>query len=67
MAGPTSLRSKWEIKEVLKSEKTRRTQIKVDLVDENFTKLRGRNSRTSLTPYEEGRYQLEIKAPETSI
>ncbi|KFQ28599.1 Ubiquitin-conjugating enzyme E2 K, partial [Mesitornis unicolor] len=48
--------------------KTSKNQIKVDLVDENFTELRGEIAGPPDTPYEGkigGRYQLEIKIPET--
>uniref|UniRef100_A0A8D2NHE4 Ubiquitin-conjugating enzyme E2 K n=1 Tax=Zonotrichia albicollis TaxID=44394 RepID=A0A8D2NHE4_ZONAL len=47
------------------SPKTSKNQIKVDLVDENFTELRGEIAGPPDTPYEGGRYQLEIKIPET--
>uniref|UniRef100_A0A8C5S0U5 Ubiquitin conjugating enzyme E2 K n=1 Tax=Laticauda laticaudata TaxID=8630 RepID=A0A8C5S0U5_LATLA len=45
--------------------KTNKNQIKVDLVDENFTELKGEIAGPPDTPYEGGRYQLEIKIPET--
>ncbi|XP_067892662.1 ubiquitin-conjugating enzyme E2Kb (UBC1 homolog, yeast) isoform X2 [Heterodontus francisci] len=45
--------------------KTSKNQIKVELVDENFTELRGEIAGPPDTPYEGGRYQLEIKIPET--
>ncbi|XP_042792506.1 ubiquitin-conjugating enzyme E2 K isoform X1 [Panthera leo] len=48
-----------------KFKKTSKNQIKVDLVDENFTELRGEIAGPPDTPYEGGRYQLEIKIPET--
>ncbi|XP_045568675.1 ubiquitin-conjugating enzyme E2 K isoform X1 [Salmo salar] len=44
---------------------TSKNQIKVDLVDENFTELRGEIAGPPDTPYEGGRFQLEIKIPET--
>ncbi|XP_072719530.1 ubiquitin-conjugating enzyme E2 K isoform X1 [Ciconia boyciana] len=47
------------------SPQTSKNQIKVDLVDENFTELRGEIAGPPDTPYEGGRYQLEIKIPET--
>ncbi|XP_029818391.1 ubiquitin-conjugating enzyme E2 K, partial [Manacus vitellinus] len=56
---------KREFKRWLKSEETSKNQIKVDLVDENFTELRGEIAGPPDTPYEGGRYQLEIKIPET--
>lgn len=65
MANIAVQRIKREFKEVLKSEETSKNQIKVDLVDENFTELRGEIAGPPDTPYEGGRYQLEIKIPET--
>nr|XP_046179560.1 ubiquitin-conjugating enzyme E2 K-like isoform X3 [Oncorhynchus gorbuscha] len=65
MANIAVQRIKREFKEVLKSEETSRNQIKVDLVDENFTELKGEIAGPPDTPYEGGRYQLEIKIPET--
>ncbi|KAK2541291.1 Ube2k [Columba guinea] len=93
MANIAVQRIKREFKEVLKSEETSKNQIKVDLVDENFTELRGEIAGPPDTPYEgktkfcvmldnsatpkfqklstvysqiqRGRYQLEIKIPET--
>uniref|UniRef100_A0A8C6YGZ7 Ubiquitin conjugating enzyme E2 K n=1 Tax=Naja naja TaxID=35670 RepID=A0A8C6YGZ7_NAJNA len=65
MANIAVQRIKREFKEVLKSEETNKNQIKVDLVDENFTELRGEIAGPPDTPYEGGRYQLEIKIPET--
>ncbi|XP_054872834.1 ubiquitin-conjugating enzyme E2Ka (UBC1 homolog, yeast) isoform X1 [Amphiprion ocellaris] len=65
MANIAVQRIKREFKEVLKSEETSKNQIKVDLVDENFTELKGEIAGPPDTPYEGGRYQLEIKIPET--
>ncbi|TMS23175.1 Ubiquitin-conjugating enzyme E2 K [Larimichthys crocea] len=65
MANIAVQRIKREFKEVLKSEETSKNQIKVDLVDENFTELMGEIAGPPDTPYEGGRYQLEIKIPET--
>ncbi|KAE8629404.1 hypothetical protein XENTR_v10000481 [Xenopus tropicalis] len=65
MANIAAQRIKREFKEVLKSEETSKNQIKVDLVDENFSELRGEIAGPPDTPYEGGRYQLEIKIPET--
>uniref|UniRef100_A0A8I6A356 Ubiquitin-conjugating enzyme E2 K n=1 Tax=Rattus norvegicus TaxID=10116 RepID=A0A8I6A356_RAT len=53
-----------DLKHSCKSQ-TSKNQIKVDLVDENFTELRGEIAGPPDTPYEGGRYQLEIKIPET--
>ncbi|KAM8964903.1 ubiquitin-conjugating enzyme E2 K-like isoform 2-T2 [Sarcophilus harrisii] len=65
MANIAVQRIKREFKEMLKSEETNKNQIKVDLVDEDFTELRGEIAGPPDTPYEGGRYQLEIKIPET--
>ncbi|MEE6462222.1 hypothetical protein FKM82_001524 [Ascaphus truei] len=65
MANIAAQRIKREFKEVLKSEETSKNQIKVDLVDENFSELRGEIAGPPDTPYEGGRFQLEIKIPET--
>ena len=66
MANIVVQRIKREIKDVLKNEETSKNQIKVDLVDdENFTELRGEFAGPPDTPYEGGRYQLDIKIPKT--
>uniref|UniRef100_A0A3B5B0Q0 Ubiquitin conjugating enzyme E2 K n=1 Tax=Stegastes partitus TaxID=144197 RepID=A0A3B5B0Q0_9TELE len=52
MANIAVQRIKREFKEVLKSEETSKNQIKVDLVDENFTELRGEIAGPPDTPYE---------------
>ncbi|KAM4049506.1 ubiquitin-conjugating enzyme E2 K [Anomaloglossus baeobatrachus] len=65
MANIAAQRIRREFKEVLKSEETSKNQIKVELVDENFSELRGEIAGPPDTPYEGGRYQLEIKIPET--
>uniref|UniRef100_A0A7N4PNL1 Ubiquitin-conjugating enzyme E2 K n=1 Tax=Sarcophilus harrisii TaxID=9305 RepID=A0A7N4PNL1_SARHA len=65
---PNGLRINKEVKVgpfMGKDGKTSKNQIKVDLVDENFTELRGEIAGPPDTPYEGGRYQLEIKIPET--
>uniref|UniRef100_S4RX81 Ubiquitin-conjugating enzyme E2 K n=1 Tax=Petromyzon marinus TaxID=7757 RepID=S4RX81_PETMA len=48
-----------------RARRTNKSQIKVELVDENFTELRGEIAGPPDTPYEGGRYMLEIKIPET--
>ncbi|KAI4832414.1 hypothetical protein KUCAC02_015383 [Chaenocephalus aceratus] len=65
MANIAVQRIRREFKEVLKSEETSKNQIRVELVDENFTELRGEIAGPPDTPYEGGRFQLEIKIPET--
>uniref|UniRef100_A0A3B4DAU2 Ubiquitin-conjugating enzyme E2 K n=1 Tax=Pygocentrus nattereri TaxID=42514 RepID=A0A3B4DAU2_PYGNA len=52
MANIAVQRIKREFKEVLKSEETSKNQIKVDLVDENFTELKGEIAGPPDTPYE---------------
>ncbi|XP_027313024.1 ubiquitin-conjugating enzyme E2 K isoform X2 [Anas platyrhynchos] len=54
-----------DVRVIAGPEQTSKNQIKVDLVDENFTELRGEIAGPPDTPYEGGRYQLEIKIPET--
>ncbi|KAM3672087.1 LOW QUALITY PROTEIN: ubiquitin-conjugating enzyme E2 K [Ammospiza maritima maritima] len=61
---PHSFESCYLVSQSVCSE-TSKNQIKVDLVDENFTELRGEIAGPPDTPYEGGRYQLEIKIPET--
>lgn len=39
--------------------------IRVELVNDNFTELRGEISGPPDTPYEGGTFKLEIKIPET--
>uniref|UniRef100_A0A3Q3W5H0 UBC core domain-containing protein n=1 Tax=Mola mola TaxID=94237 RepID=A0A3Q3W5H0_MOLML len=65
MANIAAQRIKREFKEVVKSEETSKNQIKVELVGDNFTELRGEIAGPPDTPYEGGRYHLEIKIPET--
>ena len=66
MANIVVQRLKREIKDVHKRDETSsKNQIKLDLVDENFTELRGEIAGPPDTPYEGGRYQLEIKIPNT--
>jgi ubiquitin-conjugating enzyme (huntingtin interacting protein 2) len=39
--------------------------IKLELVNDNFTELKGEISGPPDTPYEGGKFSLEIKVPET--
>ncbi|KQK79978.1 huntingtin interacting protein 2, isoform CRA c [Amazona aestiva] len=59
MANIAVQRIKREFKEVLKSEETSKNQIKVDLVDENFTELRGEIAGPPDTPYE-GKWKVRF-------
>ena len=55
-----------EFKEVIRSEEVSKNNIKVELVDgTNFTKLKGEIVGPPDTPYENGRFKLDINIPET--
>ncbi|CAH0748609.1 unnamed protein product [Bemisia tabaci] len=58
-------RIKREFKEVIRSEEVAKCAIRVELVNDNFTELRGEISGPPDTPYEGGTFKLEIKIPET--
>ncbi|CAG0898240.1 unnamed protein product [Darwinula stevensoni] len=58
-------RIKREFKEVAKSEEGAKCEIRVELVNDSFTELRGEIAGPPDTPYEGGKYHLEIKVPET--
>jgi len=65
MANIAVQRIKREFKEVVKSEEVARCHIKVELINDSFTELRGEIAGPPDTPYEGGTYILEIKIPET--
>jgi len=65
MANIASQRIQREFKEVIKSEEVARCAIKVELVNGSLTDLRGEIVGPPDTPYEGGKFQLEIKIPET--
>ncbi|XP_066914511.1 ubiquitin-conjugating enzyme E2-22 kDa-like [Clytia hemisphaerica] len=54
-----------EFKEVIKSEEVANNAIKLDLLDDHYSHLRGRISGPPDTPYEGGDYLLDIVIPET--
>ncbi|CAK9803412.1 Ubiquitin-conjugating enzyme E2-22 kDa [Anthophora plagiata] len=54
-----------EFKEVIRSEEVAKCAIKVDLVDDSFTELKGEIAGPPDTPYEGGNFVLEINVPET--
>ena len=54
-----------EFKEVIKSEEVANNLIKLDLLDESYSHLRGRINGPPDTPYEGGTFQLDIIIPET--
>jgi len=58
-------RIKREFREVVKSDEVAKCLIKVELVQDNFTELRGEIGGPVDTPYEGGTFVLEIKIPET--
>ncbi|XP_043285918.1 ubiquitin-conjugating enzyme E2-22 kDa isoform X1 [Venturia canescens] len=65
MANIAAQRIKREFKEVLKSEEVAKCAIRVELVNDSFTELRGEIAGPPDTPYENGIFVLEIKVPET--
>lgn len=65
MANIAVQRIKREFKEVVRSEEVARCSIKVELVNDNYTELRGEIAGPPDTPYEGGTFILEIKVPET--
>ena len=54
-----------EFKEVVKSEEVANNLIKLDLLDESFSHLRGRINGPPDTPYQGGTFELDIVIPET--
>ncbi|XP_035681093.1 ubiquitin-conjugating enzyme E2 K-like [Branchiostoma floridae] len=65
MANIAVARIKREFREVVKSEEAAKCNIRVELIDDNFTELRGEIAGPPETPYEGGKFLLEIKIPET--
>jgi len=65
MANIAVQRIKREFKEVVKSEEVAKCAIKVELVNDNYTELKGEIAGPPDTPYEGGNFVLEIKVPET--
>lgn len=65
MANIAAQRIKREFKEVIKSEEVAKCAIKLELVDNNYTELRGEIAGPPDTAYEGGNFVLEIKVPET--
>jgi len=58
-------RIKREFKEVLRSEEIAQCSIKLELINDCFTDLRGEIAGPPDTPYELGTFLLEIHVPET--
>ncbi|XP_069131495.1 ubiquitin-conjugating enzyme E2-22 kDa-like [Argopecten irradians] len=65
MANIATQRIKREFKEVVKSEEVAKCSINVELVNDSFTELKGEIAGPPDTPYEGGKFLLEIKIPET--
>ncbi|KAI5637006.1 ubiquitin-conjugating enzyme domain-containing protein [Phthorimaea operculella] len=65
MANIAAKRIKREFKEVIKSEEMAGGAIKLELINDSFTELRGEIAGPPDTPYEGGTFLLEIKVPET--
>ncbi|XP_054274738.1 ubiquitin-conjugating enzyme E2-22 kDa-like [Macrosteles quadrilineatus] len=65
MANIAAQRIKREFKDVIKSEEMAKCAIRVELVDDNYTELKGEIAGPPDTPYEGGNFILEIKVPET--
>lgn len=65
MANIAAKRIKREFREVMKSEEVAGGAIKLELVNESWTELQGEIAGPSETPYEGGKFLLEIKVPET--
>merc|ERR1712076_243224 len=54
-----------EFKEVVRSEEVSKNNIKLELVEGNYTRLRGHIMGPPDTPYEDGKFKLDIVIPET--
>ncbi|XP_023011856.1 ubiquitin conjugating enzyme 4 [Leptinotarsa decemlineata] len=65
MANIAAQRIKREFKEVVKSEEVAKCAIKVELLSDDYTELKGEIAGPPDTPYEGGNFVLEIKVPET--
>ncbi|XP_019870177.1 ubiquitin-conjugating enzyme E2-22 kDa [Aethina tumida] len=65
MANIAAQRIKREFKEVIKSEEVAKCAIKVELLNDTYTELKGEIAGPPDTPYEGGNFVLEIKVPET--
>lgn len=65
MANIAEARIRREFKEVVKSEEVAKCHIKVELVNDNYTELRGEIIGPPDTAYDGGKFILEIKIPET--
>ncbi|KAJ3645939.1 hypothetical protein Zmor_023558 [Zophobas morio] len=65
MANIAAQRIRREFKEVIKSEEVAKCAIKVELLNDSYTELKGEITGPPDTAYEGGVFVLEIKVPET--
>uniref|UniRef100_A0A1B6CT36 E2 ubiquitin-conjugating enzyme n=1 Tax=Clastoptera arizonana TaxID=38151 RepID=A0A1B6CT36_9HEMI len=65
MSNIAAQRIRREFKEVIKSEEVAKCAIRLELIDDNYTELKGEITGPPETPYEGGNFVLEIKIPET--
>ncbi|RZC38800.1 ubiquitin-conjugating enzyme E2-22 kDa, partial [Asbolus verrucosus] len=65
MANIAAQRIRREFKEVIKSEEVAKCAIKVELLNDSYTELKGEITGPPDTAYEGGIFVLEIKVPET--
>jgi ubiquitin-conjugating enzyme (huntingtin interacting protein 2) len=65
MANIAAQRIRREFKEVIKSEEVAKCAIKVELLNDSYTELKGEITGPPDTAYEGGTFVLEIKVPET--
>ncbi|XP_070552643.1 ubiquitin-conjugating enzyme E2 K-like [Ptychodera flava] len=65
MSNIAAARIQREFKEVVKCDEAAKYAIKVEMVDDSYNELRGEIAGPPDTPYEGGKYILEIKIPET--
>lgn len=65
MANIAVSRIQREFKEVVKSEEGSNNSIKVELTDSSFSKIKGEITGPPDTPYEGGKFKLDVVIPET--
>jgi len=65
MANIAIQRIKREFKEVVKSEEVAKCAIRIELLNDSWTQLRGEIAGPPDTPYEGGNFALEITVPDT--
>ncbi|XP_077984210.1 ubiquitin-conjugating enzyme E2 K-like [Glandiceps talaboti] len=65
MSNIAAARIQREFKEVVKCDEAAKYAIKVEMVDSKYNELKGEIAGPPDTPYEGGKFELEIKIPET--